>query len=102
MNIITESNDNQNTDERPEPFATILDLLSEHSEGEILAAISDAAEFEAEDEETCSTCRVRSARLHLELDQLLDRMSDFEDAVMGMGGEADQDPEGSPTTGDGN
>jgi hypothetical protein len=81
MNIITEFKENQAPDERPEPFATILDLLSEHSEEEILAAISDAAEFEAEDEETCSTCRIRSARLHLELDQLLDRMDDFEQII---------------------
>jgi hypothetical protein len=78
MNIITEFKENQAPEERPEPFATILDLLSEHSEEEILSAISNAAEFEAEDEETCSTCRIRSARLHLELDQLLDRMDDFE------------------------
>jgi hypothetical protein len=35
-----------NTDDRPEPFVSVLELLNEYTNGEILAALSDAALFE--------------------------------------------------------
>jgi hypothetical protein len=77
-----------------------LDLLADYTEGGILRALSDNAEFEAEDEETCSACRIRSARLHLELDQLLDRMDDFEEAINPEeSGETHKDDEQPPTLG---
>ena len=80
MNII---NTNQDA-ERPEPFSTIQELLAEHSEADILSAISDAAEFESEDEQVPLPHRLKSARLHLELEQLLDRMADFEEVIEGQ------------------
>ena len=76
----TKKTDHQDT-ERPEPFATVLDLLEEYSEGKVLSAISRVARFDSEDNEVSACCRAKSARLHLELKQLLDRMSEFEDLV---------------------
>jgi hypothetical protein len=91
MNIINTDQD----PERPEPFSTILELLAEHSEADVLSAISDAAEFESEDEEVPSSQRLKSARLHLELEQLLDRMADFEEVVEGPEAQSEvTDPRG--------
>jgi hypothetical protein len=92
MNIINNDQD----PERPEPFATILDLLVEHSEADVLQAISDAAELESEDEELPSSLRVKAARLHLELEQLLERMADFEEVVEGQEAQSEAtDPRGN-------
>jgi hypothetical protein len=62
--------------ERPEPFATILEMLGEHPVTEVLEAIADNAQFESEDEENCADYRKYNARLALELNQLLERMAD--------------------------
>ena len=65
-------------DTRPEPFATVLDLLSEYPETELLEAIADNAQFDSEDEKNCADCRKFNARLALELNQLLERMADYD------------------------
>lgn len=67
--------------EPDEPFNTVLNLLAEHSELEILSAISDAALFSSEDKELCLSYRLISAKLHSELEELLNRMADFEELI---------------------
>jgi hypothetical protein len=66
---------------RPEPFATILELLPDHGKQEVLHAIAEAALYDSEDQEIFHDCRLKHARLHLELEQLLERMSQFEEAL---------------------
>jgi hypothetical protein len=44
-------------EERPEPFATIADLIGEYGVEEVLQAISDHALFDSENPEACSCCR---------------------------------------------
>jgi hypothetical protein len=43
-------------EERPEPFATIADLVGEYGIEEVLQAISDHALFDSENPEACSCC----------------------------------------------
>lgn len=76
-----DSEAHQQEDGRPEPFATILELLSQHSTGAVLAAISDAALLESEAKEICSSCRMEAGWLHLELEMLLDRMDELANAT---------------------
>jgi hypothetical protein len=47
--------------ERPEPFATLLELISEHGLEIILEDLSSHCEFESEDNDNCSKCRQRYA-----------------------------------------
>jgi hypothetical protein len=68
-------------DDRSEPFATVSELIAEHSELEILSAISDAALFDSEESENCLSCRLIAAKFHSELEDLLNRMGDFEELV---------------------
>jgi hypothetical protein len=84
--MITQEEQTVNTDDnRPEPYATVLDLINDHGYYAVLEAVSDEAQFEAEDdnEEYCAGCRKRAAQLHLELEHMLTRMDDFDDAVCG-------------------
>ena len=76
MNLI--NNPDNDMDDRPEPFATVLDLLEEHTEADVLSALSDAAQFDSENQELDSLDRLKAERLHLELEQLLERMDQFE------------------------
>ena len=71
-----------NTDDRPEPFMSVLELLNEYTNGEILEALSDAALFESENDYVKPRHRTMAARLHLELEQLLERMSELEEYLM--------------------
>ena len=70
-------------DDRPEPYVTVLDLINEYGYYAVLEAVSDEAQFETEEdnEDTCLNCRKRAARIHLELEQLLDRMDGFDDVI---------------------
>jgi hypothetical protein len=66
MNISTETP----TEERPEPFATIAELVGEYGIEEVLQAISDHALFDSENPEACSCYRPTHGdsadeRLHL-------------------------------------
>lgn len=79
MNLLMDTN--ETTTERPEPFATVLDLIAEHGEMEVLGSIADKALFDSEDKEHCPYHRKLAARLNLELEQLLERMARFEDAL---------------------
>jgi hypothetical protein len=67
--------------ERPEPFATMLDLYREHGSPDILDALKDIAELESEDEDNCPACRLMMARLHMELTQLHQRMYSFQETL---------------------
>jgi hypothetical protein len=59
-----------------------IDVPSGVVSGEILAALSDAALFESEDNYVKPRHRTMAARLHLELEQLLERMSELEEYLM--------------------
>jgi hypothetical protein len=58
-------------------FDKLMDLVYTHGFMQVIYDMSILAEIESEDEEICDDCRRFPARLHLELDQLLDRMDDF-------------------------
>jgi hypothetical protein len=60
-------------DERPEPFATVLDLVGEHSFEAVLESLGDLAEYDAGDSEFSPEVRQEAGYLHLELTQLLAR-----------------------------
>ena len=64
--------------ERPEPFATLLDLLGEYDIEEILEDLSYAAKLASEDEGWCANCRAKAEWLHLEIDQLFRNLERFE------------------------
>jgi hypothetical protein len=64
-------------DDRPQPFATLCELVDEHGIEQVLEALADNAQFDSEDEDACACCRSKSARLALELNQLLERMADI-------------------------
>jgi hypothetical protein len=66
---------------RPEPFATILELIGEYGAPALLDSISDVALFDSENEENCHDCRALAAQLHLELEELQERMRQFKDAL---------------------
>jgi len=69
-------------DQGPELFAIISEeLLPLYGEREVLHAIAESALYDSEDQEFRYDDRIRSARLHLELEQLLERMNQFEDAL---------------------
>jgi hypothetical protein len=71
--IITDTTPMSDND-RPEPFASLLELASDYGKPAILAAVMDLAEFDSEDEEDlCAACRLENEWLRLELEQLLDR-----------------------------
>jgi hypothetical protein len=86
MNIIEQHKDEE---QRPEPFATINELIAEYGNGEVLEAIAENAEYDSQDVEACSRCREKGARLSLEIYQLLERMADFEETL----DQAGEDPE---------
>jgi hypothetical protein len=60
-------------DKRPEPFATVLDLISEHGRWSVIEALADDAKFEAETQGLWPTQRKEAAWFHMELNQLLAR-----------------------------
>jgi hypothetical protein len=60
-------------DKRPEPYATVLDLVNEHGRWAVIEALANDAEFESEDQNLCLTYREEAAWLHMELNQLLAR-----------------------------
>jgi hypothetical protein len=59
--------------ERPEPFATILDLMGEHGINAVLESLADKTKFDADETEFSPEVRREAAYLHLELSQLLVR-----------------------------
>jgi hypothetical protein len=61
--------------EIPEPFNTVMELVAERGNREILEALAQNAEFDADDDSGffCPKCREGFAYLHLELTQLLAR-----------------------------
>jgi len=65
-------------DDRPEPFATVLEVIGEHGMSEVLESISDSALFDSENEEIDDTNRVLAAKWHKELKQVIDRMDQFQ------------------------
>lgn len=70
------------TPNRPEPFATILDLCAEHGTLEVLRDVSCMAELDSESEDFCAGHRRIARRLHLELELLIERIDDLEAAIM--------------------
>ncbi|MGA8657657.1 MAG: hypothetical protein WB586_16045 [Chthoniobacterales bacterium] len=67
--------------DRPEPFATILELIEEHGREALLQSIADAAFFDSVTSWRSDACRAKCAWLYPELEQLLERMRQFEDAL---------------------
>jgi hypothetical protein len=58
-------------------FDKLMDLVYTRGFMQVIYDVSILAEIESEDEEICDDCKRFPARLHLELNQLLDRMDDF-------------------------
>jgi hypothetical protein len=67
--------DTPESEEPPEPFATLSDLVEEHGLARVLQDLSTLAEC-ISDEHSC-TKGIEATRLHLELTQLLERMDGF-------------------------
>lgn len=60
-------------EERPEPFATVLELAGEYGKLAVIEALNDLAEYDAEDPGFCLACREEESWLHFELEHLLER-----------------------------
>jgi hypothetical protein len=58
-------------EERPEPFATISELIGEHGIEEVLQSLSDHALFDSENLEACSCCSDKAAKIHWILHAIL-------------------------------
>jgi hypothetical protein len=69
--IDTDTSEPQN--ERPEPGATVLELLSEYGTQAVLEALALAAECASDDPEFCPEVHNKAVYLHLEFSQLLER-----------------------------
>ena len=61
-------------EERPEPFATILELAADYGMAEVLRSISDLALFDSEDTDACNNCRAHGQMLRTGLEQILKRI----------------------------
>jgi hypothetical protein len=59
--------------ERPEPFASVMEIISEYGIEEVLAAISDDALFTSEDPEVCRCCREEALGFHEAIEALLEQ-----------------------------
>jgi hypothetical protein len=57
MNIVTQEED------KPQPFADLLDLVSEYGMYEVLESLTNMAEFESKDSE-CENCKELNKHLH--------------------------------------
>jgi hypothetical protein len=69
MNLTLTTEEEQ---ERPEPFATICELIERHGIREVLHAVSDYTLFESEDaEDVCEGCRAEAQGFHEGLEGLL-------------------------------
>jgi hypothetical protein len=55
---------------RPEPFATVLELIHEYSLTDVLQSLADFAEFESENEHICNDCSERHVALSSQLSKL--------------------------------
>jgi hypothetical protein len=69
----TEATNADDDQDRPEPFATILDLIIEYGEEALLKSMAEVALLNFQNEENCDDFRVRSARLHLDLRHVIHR-----------------------------
>jgi hypothetical protein len=68
-------------EDRPDLFTSVLELIGDHGTDAILEALAMHSEFESQDGDVCIRCRLISGWLHLELEQLEERMIHFEDAL---------------------
>jgi hypothetical protein len=57
---------------RPEPFATIVDLIHEHSFQEVLECLSEYAEFDSENEDVTDDFRDFAHKLHAALESVIE------------------------------
>ncbi|MBV8176077.1 MAG: hypothetical protein JO151_16150 [Verrucomicrobia bacterium] len=56
-------------DDRPEPFAPLLDLINEHGFFDVIICLGEIAQLRAKDEDHYDgPCRALCARWHLELE----------------------------------
>jgi hypothetical protein len=73
---------NGNPTERSEPFSTVHELVGEHGIDQVLDALAGLAPLMSKDEANyLDRHRKQFARLHLELEQLPERMTDFRDVI---------------------
>ena len=57
----------------PDPFETVLNLVSEHGNRVVIEELATHAKYDAEEQDVCLACREEAAWLHVELSQLLAR-----------------------------
>ena len=79
MNLTIQKEDGSG---RLEPFSTIMDLVAKHGKYAVIEDLASLAQFDSEDEEGWWRERVQDARLSLELNQLLERMAQFERSLL--------------------
>jgi hypothetical protein len=68
-------------DDRPEPFATVLDLVYEYGIGEVLVALSGLSSLDSEDENKSAYRRAENRWLRLELKQLVEWYEEIHEGV---------------------
>jgi hypothetical protein len=61
----------QEDNARPEPFATLHELVDEHGIEQVLQNLSDLQDFESQEENCCFDCRQKARVIHLKLELLL-------------------------------
>jgi hypothetical protein len=57
---------------RPEPFATIVDLIHEHSFQEVLEYLSEYAGFDSENQDATNDFRDFALKLHTALESVIE------------------------------
>jgi hypothetical protein len=57
--------------EKPEPFATIVDLAEDYSKLERIDAIQLLADLDSERDDSCANCREQDAWISLQLQEVL-------------------------------
>lgn len=68
--------------DRPEPFASLLELVDEYGGTEVLRAAAGGAASEADHyERICKKCWLKTNRLRQELENLVERVSQCENAL---------------------
>jgi hypothetical protein len=73
--LVTETTTSEQ--ERPEPFATVLELADRHGKLEVLEALTNLAEFDSEDPNLSEDDREADAILYSDLSMALEQYSLF-------------------------
>lgn len=75
--LVSQNDGNSHSDdnERPEPFATLMEVVAEYGYEQVLQCLSNNAELDAEDAaedgDVCDDCLETYARVHSGLEALL-------------------------------